>query len=63
MFDKFGATAISFDYEKTERNAPFTKLISDLCPNHTTTKCELTREQFLAICPRLFHQVLETADG
>jgi FkbH-like protein len=63
MFDKFEATAISFDYEKTERNAPFTKLISDLCPNHPSTGCELTREHFLAVCPRLFHQVLEAPDG
>jgi len=63
MFDKFEATVISFDYEKTQRNAPFTKLISDLCPNHPSTGCELTREHFLAVCPRLFHQVLEAPDG
>jgi FkbH-like protein len=63
MFNKFGATSISFEYEKTDRNAPISKLVSDLCPNHASTQCELTREHFVAICPRLFHEVLETTDG
>jgi len=63
MFNKFDATSISFEYKKTDRNAPISKFVSDLCSNHTATNCELTRRHFLEICPHLFHQVLESIDG
>jgi FkbH-like protein len=63
IFTKFEVTSISFEYEQTARNGPFSKLVSELFAVPTSTPYVLTREHFFAICPRLFHQVLETTNG
>jgi FkbH-like protein len=60
MFQQFGLTTIVFDWVKTPRNEPlceFLGIFGTLCPQFC-----LSREQFDAVCPALFHFVEASVD-
>jgi len=63
LFTKFGASTMSFAYELTPRNAPFSKLLPDLHAASSSSPVQLTLKRFDEICPRLFHHVLEEKNG
>jgi hypothetical protein len=51
-----------FDYAPTSRNGPIQAFFSEIVGKNPQSPVELSREGFEAVCPRLFHHVLE-ADG
>ena len=57
VFDTFGAAEIIFDYEVTPRNGPLQEFFAGLLAQPPAPGASLTRDQFAARTPRLFHRV------
>jgi FkbH-like protein len=55
LFERFGASAITFDAQATERNQPMRQLWTDLSLPFSPA-ARLEREAFAALCPALPHQ-------
>ena len=62
LYSKLNVTTIVFDYAPTSRNGPIQAFFSEIVGKNPQSPVELSREGFEAVCPRLFHHVLE-ADG
>jgi FkbH-like protein len=62
LFRKFRSRQITFDYVETPRNGPIARFLTEVsgqAPNSTIT---ISPEHFAAICPRLFHHIVEQND-
>jgi FkbH-like protein len=60
LFDKLDVDSLSFDYQPTSRNGPLTSFLTALLGAEPSTTAELLRDHFEAVCPRLFHEVVDT---
>jgi FkbH-like protein len=60
LFNKLDVDSLSFDYQPTSRNGPLTSLLTALLGTEPSAKVEVSRDRFEAVCPRLFHEVMET---
>jgi FkbH-like protein len=62
LYEKYGATALTFSFLKTERNGPLQEFFSRFAPTGLPEgNFELTASAFHEACPQLFHEVIETA--
>jgi FkbH-like protein len=59
IFDALGADEIVFDYEATPRNTPLQEFLAALSANTPVPGIGISKRQFLARVPRLFHVVEE----
>ena len=58
LFETRGATAIMFDYSKTERNGPIHEFLSSLLDSGwESSPSRLTADVFEARRPALFHEI------
>lgn len=58
MFERFGARQISLDFAPTAKNGPTQELLATLSiPVDSPGQVKLGREEFLKLCPQLYHQV------
>jgi FkbH-like protein len=57
LFDHFRAKEATFDFAPTLRNGPLQEFLEKLYGQKPEGPCELTREQFEAKRPALYHQV------
>ncbi|HZP07523.1 MAG TPA: HAD-IIIC family phosphatase [Terracidiphilus sp.] len=57
LFDAFGVNEIFFDFESTPRNAVLRTFLTELIGEQFQEKVSLSKEQFAAKAPRLFHTV------
>jgi FkbH-like protein len=57
LFETLSADEIVFDYEPTPRNIPFQEFLADLLGKPAESKVILSRGQFAARVPPLFHRV------
>ena len=57
LFDTMGADEITFDYQATPRNSPIQEFLTGLLAGPPSPEASLTREQFVARVPALFHRV------
>jgi FkbH-like protein len=64
LFERFQATAMVFDYNKTDRNGPVQDLFAGLLGTSPPgTGLHLLRTEFETGCPPLRHDVREVPDG
>ena len=59
IFDATGANEIQFELAATARNAPVRELFTALLGTEPQSACTLTRKEFEANCPALYHNVHE----
>jgi FkbH-like protein len=59
LFDSFNCDVIEFDYQKTPRNGPLGAFLTDLLNEMPTSRPEISKDLFAAVCPKLFHRVRE----
>jgi len=57
LFEALGIDEITFDYEATSRNGPLTKFFEELLTTFSTSHVSLTKRQFIARAPSLFHRI------
>lgn len=57
LFDALSADEIMFDYEVTPRNGPFQQFLADLLGKPAESRVILSRGQFAAKVPPLFHRL------
>ncbi len=57
LFDAMDANEITFGYQATPRNGPIQEFLTGLLADPPAPGARLTREQFLAKVPGLFHRV------
>lgn len=57
IFDKFGAAAVAFDYLVTPRNQPLQEFLVQMLNGAAEGGLSLSKAQFQAAAPALFHQV------
>jgi FkbH-like protein len=57
LFDAMGANEVTFGYQTTPRNGPIQEFLTGLLAGPPATGARLTREQFVARVPGLFHRV------
>jgi len=57
LFDAMGANEITFGYQATPRNGPIQEFLTGLLTGPPAPGARLTREQFVARIPGLFHRV------
>ena len=62
LFDSFQVNAVAFAYRATNHNGPMKTFLEELLGREELTSVRVTREQMLAACPLLYHQV-EDASG
>ena len=62
LFDRFGCSALTFDFQPTPRNGPLCTFLGELLGAPPRPEVVLTREQFALRCPPLFH-LLEAPEG
>jgi FkbH-like protein len=63
VFERFDATAIVFDYAKTDRNGPLQDVFAALLGTSPPgAGLHLLRKDFEAACPPLHHETREVAD-
>jgi len=55
LFEAFDARAVVFDFRATERNGPLQEFFSSISGRVPTGPFRLTKEQFAAKCPALYH--------
>jgi FkbH-like protein len=60
LFDAMGAGEITFDYQVTPRNGPIQEFLTALLAGPPAAGASLTRDQFVARVPALFHRVVGT---
>ncbi len=59
LFDASGASEIAFDFAPTAKNGPLREFFGDLIAEEPQSEFRLTRSQFDAKCPALYHEVRE----
>ncbi len=59
LFERFQATQIRFEFASTPRNGPLQEFFKAILGEAPESDFSLTREQFDAACPRLYHDVKE----
>jgi FkbH-like protein len=59
LFEKFASNRITFEYQETPRNNPVRMFFAEFLPEGLPPRLEISRAQFSAMCPRLFHSVRE----
>jgi len=57
LFRRFGCPALVLDYEPTEKNRPLARFLESLTGKPLDGEFRLTRVQFEAACPALYHDV------
>ena len=57
LFDSFGVDEIEFDYQATPRNGPLQEFFVELLEAAPAQGMRLSREQFTAKAPQLFHRI------
>jgi FkbH-like protein len=57
LFETFGAEEIAFDYESTPRNGPLKEFFTDLMGETPVPEMTLSKDQFVAVVPPLFHRI------
>jgi predicted enzyme involved in methoxymalonyl-ACP biosynthesis len=57
LFDRCGARQIEFCFLPTAKNGPLQEFFSGLIGEIPKAPLVLTREQFLKMCPPLYHEV------
>lgn len=57
LFDQMGADEIAFDYQSTPRNGPLTDFLAGQLQSAPAPGAILTKDDFLARVPALFHRV------
>jgi len=57
LFEECEADQITFDFQTTSRNAPFHDFISRLVGGELSTPVMLSKADFLAVSPPLFHRI------
>lgn len=62
LFDSFNGKLIAFDYQPTPRNGPLRSFFTELRDGTPAPGVDVSREQFEAACPKLFHHVRESED-
>jgi FkbH-like protein len=62
LFEWSNCGLIAFDYQLTPRNGPLKSFFTELVAGTIVPGVEVSREQFEAACPKLFHQVRELDD-
>lgn len=62
LFDTLGANEIGFDYQATPRNGPLQEFFAELLGVPPVAGVRLSREQFVARVPPLFHRVEGTVN-
>ena len=62
LFENMGAAEIVFDYESTSRNGPLREFLTELLGGAPVAGSSLSREQFAASVPPLFHQIEGTVN-
>jgi len=60
LFDTFGADQIALEYQATPRNGPVQEFFAQLLGNPPAPGINLSKAQFRAGVPALFHRVEET---
>ena len=64
LFERFRATAITFDYAKTDRNSPLQEFFAALIGTSLAGGgLRLLRPEFEAACPPLYHEIREVPDA
>jgi FkbH-like protein len=61
VFDRFGISAIEFDFAPTERNGPVQELLRHYVDELPNGRISISRDLFLSKCPNLCHKVKECA--
>ena len=59
LFESTGASAIAFDFASTPKNGPLRQFFAALLGGEPQSEFRLTRTQFDARCPALYHEVRE----
>jgi len=59
LFERSKTDYITLAYAATARNGPLTSFMKELSPDSSVGEFRLTQAAFAAICPRLFHRVVE----
>jgi FkbH-like protein len=59
LFENTGVNAIDFDFAPTAKNGPLKELFTAMLGEEPTSGVRLTRSQFEAKCPALYHSVHE----
>ncbi len=62
LFDKFGSNRIAFEYQETPRNNPVKLFFAEFLSGVLPPQLEISKAQFSAVSPRLFHHVRELKD-
>jgi predicted enzyme involved in methoxymalonyl-ACP biosynthesis len=60
LFETFGVDGIEFDYQATPRNGPIQEFFAQLLGDPPLQGLRISREQFTARVPALYHHVEET---
>jgi FkbH-like protein len=63
LFDRFGLSEIVVDFAPTAKNRPTQDFLETLTGSTPIGKVSLTRQQFDARCPVLYHRVILEKDG
>jgi FkbH-like protein len=63
LFENFDSNKIAFEYKETPRNNPIRMFFAEFLSGALPPRLEISRAQFYAVCPRLFHEVRELIDG
>ena len=59
LFETTGITEMRFDFAPTAKNGPTREFFASLLGGEPQSDFELTRAQFEAKCPALYHEVRE----
>jgi len=63
LFDRFGLSEITLDFAATAKNGPLQDFLQALTGGKPSGKIALTRPEFEARCPALYHRVILEKDG
>ena len=59
LFSKFAAGQITFNYVETPRNGPTKRFLSEILKEAPESDVSISKVDFAAACPMLFHRVVE----
>jgi FkbH-like protein len=62
LFDTFNVDVIAFDYQRTQKNGPLARFLEDLTVVNGSSRVTISKNNFAASCPRLFHHVREVRE-
>ena len=63
LFDRFGLNEVVFDFAPTAKNGPTRDFLGTLIGSPPTGEVAVTRQEFDARCPVLYHRVILEKDG